>query len=88
MALATGVCEALKWIHEIQQISYLSGSLNQRGHFVSLKFDGYQETQKCMRIKFIQLQLDEDFQEDAEMRSNHQALLKRAVIITGLCSEM
>lgn len=55
---------------------------------MSLEFGGYKETYKCARIQFIQLQLDEDFQEDAEMRHNHWVLFKRAAVLTGLRSEM
>lgn len=55
---------------------------------MSLEFGGSKETYKCTRIQFIQLQFDEDFQEDAETRSNHGVLLKRAAVLTGLLSEM
>lgn len=54
---------------------------------MSLEFGAHQETHKCTRIKFIWLQFDEDFQEDAEMRSNHWVLLKQAALITWLLSE-
>ena len=59
-----------------------------QGTLVSLDFGGYQQKHKCMRIKFIQQQLDKNFQEDAEMRSNHWLLFKLAAVIIGLPSEM
>lgn len=64
-----------------------AGSLDHRGHLVNLEFSGYKETYKCTRIQFIRLQLDEDFQEDAETRRNLRVLCKRAAVITGLQSE-
>ena len=54
---------------------------------MSLEFGGYKGTCECARIQFIQVQLDEDFQEDAEVRRNNRVLFKRAAVLTGLRSE-
>lgn len=55
---------------------------------MSLEFGGFKETYQCTRIQFIQLRIDEDFQEAAETRSNLGVLLKRAAVLTGLLAEM
>ena len=50
-------------------------------------FGGCKQTYKRARTQSIQLQLEEDFQEDAETRRSPRVVFKPAAVITGLRSE-